>query len=631
MAQQITNNNLILDIESLSKTQTDYADDSVVKFDSVLDVANKTLNKDTNSKTSNIANYSKDTNLQNSSKENTVDTNTIDISSNDYKQQDNISQTATSSDTTKKTQIIAIQEETKNNTDTEIEDTLNDSEDMQKAIDTVIQYAYLGEEIDIENETSGIELDKTASTIEISDDETFETDNTLEISDDEISKTYNLDNEVLIAENKENFDILDNNSEMTTTEKVVVIPMNINTKDIDTNPTLSTPQNEDVSQINVSADVVLDEDIQVSQNLKETSKNLISQQMIDELDVTIEEVSDTTTVEVSTEETVSIMDSTEQAIKYMMDKETVNVDTKNITQKNIETDSVKITPVTQDNELEIIESNTIEIDETIEVAEDIIPNNTDKKEVEVSDNKVTEDSTLMEESEDVPETDALKNNNSESEENNNHSDSKNNKDNKTETKKDIFVSDKTYEETTDTETNPTDIKSTVSVENISETKGNIHLSTVKTVVNNNTSANISKEDVIAQIHTKLQTMNATTNAKLTMVLNPESLGKVAIQLINTKTGLTAEMQVASQAVKDILDSNLSNLKDTLTAQGIQVNDVSVKVSQSENNAEMDYTEQENNSGNKREQHKQQEQEKDAEKFEQMFSKSKENNKDNLEE
>ena len=75
----------------MSKTQTDYADDSVVKFDSVLDVANKTLNKDTNSKTSNIANYSKDTNLQNSSKENTVDTNTIDISSNDYKQQDNIS------------------------------------------------------------------------------------------------------------------------------------------------------------------------------------------------------------------------------------------------------------------------------------------------------------------------------------------------------------------------------------------------------------------------------------------------------------------------------------------------------------------------------------------------------------
>ena len=80
MAQQITNNNLILDIEGLSKTQTDYTDDSVVKFDSVLDIANKTLNKDTNSKTFNITDYSKDTNIQSSSKENTVDTNTIDIS-----------------------------------------------------------------------------------------------------------------------------------------------------------------------------------------------------------------------------------------------------------------------------------------------------------------------------------------------------------------------------------------------------------------------------------------------------------------------------------------------------------------------------------------------------------------------
>ena len=540
MAQQITNNNLILDIEGLSKTQTDYTDDSVVKFDSVLDVANKTLNKDTNSKTSNIANYSKDTNLQNSSKENTVDTNTIDISSNDYKQQDNISQNTISSDTTKTTQTITIQEEGENNTDIDIEDTSNNSDDIQKAIDTVIQYAYLEEEINIENETSDIELDNFDNTV----------------------KT--LDNEVLITDNEENINTLVNNSEISTTEDIVAIPTDINIKNINT--TLSAQNNENISQVKVSTDVILDEDVQVSQNLKETSKNLISQEIIDELDVTIEEVSDTTTVDTSVEDTVSIMDSTEQAIKYMMDKETVHVDTKNIAQKNAETDSVKIIPVTEDNELENIDSNTIEVNKTVEIAEDTIPNNKDKKDVEISDNEATEDSTLTEDTEDIPETDTLKNNNSESEENsNNHSDSKDNKNTKTETKKDMFVSDRTYDEALDIESNPTDVKSTISVENISETKGNIHLSTVKTTVTSNTSANISKEDVIAQIHTKLQTMNATTNAKLTMVLNPESLGKVAIQLVNTKTGLTAEMQVASQAVKDILDSNLSNLKDTLTA------------------------------------------------------------------
>ena len=172
---------------------------------------------------------------------------------------------------------------------------------------------------------------------------------------------------------------------------------------------------------------------------------------------------------------------------------------------------------------------------------------------------------------------------------------------------------------TQADTNNMQTVETVSVHKVHSQQSTMTVGTQTTASASN-QVNISKEDVLAQIHSKLQMMNSTSNAKLTMVLNPESLGKVSIQLINTKDGLTAELQVASQTVKDILDSNLSNLKDTLSAQGVQVNDMSVKVSQSENNADMDYTEQEGNGGNKQEQDKRhQEQEKEKE-FEKMFSK-----------
>ena len=145
------------------------------------------------------------------------------------------------------------------------------------------------------------------------------------------------------------------------------------------------------------------------------------------------------------------------------------------------------------------------------------------------------------------------------------------------------------------------------------------ISTQASAAENISTMNVTKEDIIAQIHSKLQGLNSTTNTKLTMVLNPESLGKVSIQLTNTKNGVVAEMMVASQAVKDILDSNLTNLKETLVAQGVQVNEVSVKITQSENNSKMDYTEQDGNNSNKQEQNKQQhEQNEDKKRFEELF-------------
>lgn len=61
-----------------------------------------------------------------------------------------------------------------------------------------------------------------------------------------------------------------------------------------------------------------------------------------------------------------------------------------------------------------------------------------------------------------------------------------------------------------------------------------------------------------------------------MVLNPESLGKVSIQLINTKEGLSAQFTVATQEARNLIMKGLDGLKDTLMSHGVSVDNVSVK-------------------------------------------------------
>ena len=348
--------------------------------------------------------------------------------------------------------------------------------------------------------------------------------------------------------------------------------------------------------------------------------------MVEDLNITIEDISDSQIENVSDDST--LMDSTEQAVKYMMDKETAtgsdvtvepDVEIKNADTKNV---------VLKDTSLQTKEvSADMTVADSSEVTEDLVVDTELNK-----DNKLASDSVSSDTSSDLQDVESvaddvdstMEENNSSSDENAQGETQDDNvkAEDKSELKKNFFtssVSEDVEPVDTQADTNNMQTVETVSVHKIHSQQSSITVGTQTTASASN-QVNISKEDVLAQIHSKLQMMNSTSNAKLTMVLNPESLGKVSIQLINTKDGLTAELQVASQTVKDILDSNLSNLKDTLSAQGVQVNDMSVKVSQSENNADMDYTEQEGNGGNKQEQDKRhQEQEKEKE-FEKMFSK-----------
>lgn len=609
MAQQVTNNSLILD--SLATTQNSYVDSSVAKFDSVLDVANKTFTKQNdllNNATSNgtVANISTATTVVNnnsvnnsssvdtSTKTNVVDTDTTVVDTN--------SASSSNSTTNSQTQVSDSTSETTNSAD-ETEETVNQDVVVSVA-DVVSKYACLDDlTVNVDDNVETVEevVDTTVSEIE-------DVENTLVVDEDSLEDVPDMVDTSKLTENLAN---------VTTP----VVGNQVSNTNID-----ASVDNSDSVVVKVSDNLLSKEDANLLNTEKNVGKDLISQKMVEDLNITIEDISDSQIENVSDDST--LMDSTEQAVKYMMDKETAtgsdvtvepDVEIKNADTKHV---VLKDTP---------LQTKEVAADMTVvdssEVTEDLVVDTELNK-----DNKLASDSVSSDTSSDLQDVESVADDVDSTMEENNSSSNENAQgetqddnvkaEDKSELKKNFFtssVSEDVEPVDTQADTNNMQTVETVSVHKIHSQQSTMTVGTQTTASASN-QVNISKEDVLAQIHSKLQMMNSTSNAKLTMVLNPESLGKVSIQLINTKDGLTAELQVASQTVKDILDSNLSNLKDTLSAQGVQVNDMSVKVSQSENSADMDYTEQEGNGGNKQEQDKRhQEQEKEKE-FEKMFSK-----------
>lgn len=602
MAQQVTNNSLILD--SLATTQNSYVDSSVAKFDSVLDVANKTFTKQNdllNNATSNdtVANISTATTVVNNNSVNnssSVDTSTkTNVLDTDTTVVDTNSASSSNSTTNSQTQVSDSTSETTNSAD-ETEETVN--QDVVVSVsDVVSKYACLDD--------LTVNVDDSVETVE-------------EIVDTTVSETEDVENSLEdVPDTVDTSKLTENLANVTTP----VVGNQVSNTNIDANV-----DDTDSVMVKVSDNLLSKEDANLLNTEKNVGKDLISQKMVEDLNITIEDISDSQIENVSDDST--LMDSTEQAVKYMMDKETAtgsdvtvepDVEIKNVDTKNV---------VLKDTSLQTKEvAADMTVADSSEVTEDLVVD------TELNnDNKLASDSVSSDTSSDLQDVESvaddvdstMEENNSSSDENAQGETQDDNvkAEDKSELKKNFFtssVSEDVEPVDTQADTNNMQTVETVSVHKVHSQRLTMTVGTQTTASASN-QVNISKEDVLAQIHSKLQMMNSTSNAKLTMVLNPESLGKVSIQLINTKDGLTAELQVASQTVKDILDSNLSNLKDTLSAQGVQVNDMSVKVSQSENNADMDYTEQEGNGGNKQEQDKRhQEQEKEKE-FEKMFSK-----------
>lgn len=124
--------------------------------------------------------------------------------------------------------------------------------------------------------------------------------------------------------------------------------------------------------------------------------------------------------------------------------------------------------------------------------------------------------------------------------------------------------------------------------------------------------------IIDQITKQFEALQS--GSKVNIVLNPESLGKVNIQLLTTKEGLMAQLTVTTQEAKDILMKGLDGLKDSLISQGVGVDNVSVKVADSQKSEyNQDWTEQEGSRGGNKEQRNPDKNEKEKGAFEKMMA------------
>ena len=136
---------------------------------------------------------------------------------------------------------------------------------------------------------------------------------------------------------------------------------------------------------------------------------------------------------------------------------------------------------------------------------------------------------------------------------------------------------------------------------------------------------VSPAKIIEQITKQIEGMY--NSSKLNIVLNPGTLGKVNLFLSNTSDGIMAQFTVTTQDAKDILLKGLNSLKESLLAQGINIDNVTVKLEDADNDYRPDWTEQEGSKSGYKHQgaKKQKENEKP---FEQMMFEIE--NNDNLE-
>lgn len=112
---------------------------------------------------------------------------------------------------------------------------------------------------------------------------------------------------------------------------------------------------------------------------------------------------------------------------------------------------------------------------------------------------------------------------------------------------------------------------------------------------------LNKSDILSQINNKLSDLKDEGTTKINIILRPENLGKLNLELVTSKEGLTAQITADSAHVKELLDKNLDSLKDTLGSQGVNVNNVSVKVVESPKQDSTNYFEQQSQQQNNQQQ------------------------------
>lgn len=99
---------------------------------------------------------------------------------------------------------------------------------------------------------------------------------------------------------------------------------------------------------------------------------------------------------------------------------------------------------------------------------------------------------------------------------------------------------------------------------------------------------LNSNDIMSQVNAKFEQLAQTGTNKVSIVLQPENLGRVSVEIMSTKEGVVAKMLTDNQQVKDLFDKSIDALKNNLSAQGVNVNSIKVECTQESANNAMDF-------------------------------------------
>lgn len=88
---------------------------------------------------------------------------------------------------------------------------------------------------------------------------------------------------------------------------------------------------------------------------------------------------------------------------------------------------------------------------------------------------------------------------------------------------------------------------------------------------------VTAKDVFDQIVTGMKVNVSDTKSNVLLQLNPQHLGKIGVQLTSENGVITGHFVAESEAVKEVIEANLSSLKAQLQSQGIDVSEIKITV------------------------------------------------------
>lgn len=101
-----------------------------------------------------------------------------------------------------------------------------------------------------------------------------------------------------------------------------------------------------------------------------------------------------------------------------------------------------------------------------------------------------------------------------------------------------------------------------------------------------TAANV--KEVINQIVEKIKVDIKSDSTEMKLSLKPETLGELSLKITTQNGVVGAQLIAENQQVKDIIQSNLNVLKDSLQQMGLSVNEISVSVKQQESDTKQQF-------------------------------------------